>query len=179
MAALGEPLLMTVEQFDLLPERQDILQELHWGSLVNLSQPKGWHTKLQMKLADLLRPLSAKHGYVVVGLPFRAVAQYELRAGDVAYVSQARWDAVDDGYLPGAPDLVIEVLSPSNTKSQVREYAAVCLANGCEEFWVIDHDHKTLTVTHKDGRSTQYSAGMYVSLGLFEGANLPVDSIFG
>ena len=58
MAALGEPLLMMVEEFDLLPERQDVLQELHWGCLVNLSRPKGWHTKLQMKLADLLRPLS-------------------------------------------------------------------------------------------------------------------------
>jgi hypothetical protein len=39
-----------------------------------------------------------------------------LRAADVAFVTKARWDAVNDGYLLGAAELVIEIKSPSNTK---------------------------------------------------------------
>jgi Uma2 family endonuclease len=52
-----------------------------------------------------------------------------------AFVSKARWDEVNDGYLPGAPELVVEIISPSNTTTQIREYAALCLLNGCQEFW--------------------------------------------
>ena len=92
MAALGEPLLMTVEKFQALPERQDVLEELHWESLVTLSRPKPWHIKLQIRVADLLRPLLAGVGYVITELPFRAVPEYDLRAADVAFISRERWD---------------------------------------------------------------------------------------
>jgi Uma2 family endonuclease len=179
MAALGEPLLMTVAQFDQLPEREDVLEELHWGHLVTLSRPKGWHVKLQVTLADLLRPLSADWGHVITELPFRTIAEYDLRAADVAFVSKARWEIVNDGYLAGAPELVIEILSPSNTKRQIREYAALCLANGCEEFWVVDHDRKTITVTRRSGESVEYSQAMSLPVELLGGEAIRVDAIFG
>jgi Uma2 family endonuclease len=179
MAALGEPLLMTVEQFDLLPERKDVLEELHWGCLVTLSRPKPWHVKLQMKLTQLLQPMSSGLGYVVMELPFRAVSEYEVRAADVAFVTKERWDNTNEGYLPGAPELVVEILSPSNTKTQVREYAALCLANGCEEFWVLDQNGKTVTVTRKNAPPVQYSKGMQVPVSLLGGASIAVDVIFG
>ena len=179
MAALPEPLLMTVEQFDLLPEREDVLEELHWGHLVTLSRPQAWHVKLQVKLADLLRPVSTGRGYVITEMPFRTIAEYDLRAADVAFVSKARWDVVNEGYLAGAPELVIEILSPSNTKSQIREYAALCLANGCEEFWVVADNKKTVTVTDRSGQSVAYSKGMEAPLALFDAASIGVDLIFG
>jgi Uma2 family endonuclease len=179
MAAVPGPLLMTVEQFDLLPEREDVLEELHWGHLVTLSRPQAWHIKLQVKLAELLRPLSTGRGYVITELPFRTIAEYDLRAADVAFVSKARWDAVSEGYLAGAPELVIEILSPSNTRPQIREYAALCLANGCEEFWVVSYNKKTVTVTDRSGQSVEYSQGMEVPLALFDAASISVDLIFG
>ncbi len=162
MAALAEPLLMTVPQFGLLPERKNVSEELHWGQLLTLSRPKAWHVKLQMKLTPLLQPIVAKQGYVVVELPFRAVPEYDVRTADVAVAAKSRWDGANEGYLAGAPELVIEILSPSNSKSQIRQYAALCLANGCEEFWVVDHRNKTATVTKKDGHSVRYSAGIPV-----------------
>jgi len=179
MAALAEPLLMTVEQFDALPERQDVLEELHWGLLVTLPRPKAWHGKLQMKLTQLLQPAATGRGYVVMELPFRAVSEYDLRAADVAFISKARWDEVNYGHLPGAPEIVIEIVSPSNTKAQIREYAALCLLNGCQEFWVIDHKSKKITVTEKNGRSVVYWAGMAVPLTVIGGVELALDLIFG
>jgi Uma2 family endonuclease len=178
MAALAEPLLMTVQQFDLLPERKDVSEELHWGQFVTLSRPEAWHVKLQMKLTELLQPMAAEQGYVVVELPFRAVPEYDVRAADVAVVAKARWDEANEGYLAGAPELVIEILSPSNSKSQIREYAALCLANGCEEFWVVDYRNKTVTVTKKDGHSVRYSGGMDVPSNALGAASISVDLIF-
>jgi Uma2 family endonuclease len=80
--------MMTVEQFDMLPERQDVLEELHWGHLVTMSRPKAWHVKLQMKLTELLQPVASGRGYIVMELPFRAVSEYELRGADVAFVTR-------------------------------------------------------------------------------------------
>ena len=178
MAALGEPLLMTVEQFDLLPERKDVLEELHWGQLVTLSRPKAWHVKLQMRLTQLLQPIASGRGYVVMELPFRAVSEYEVRAADVAFVRKLRWDDANDGYLSGVPELVIEIISPSNTKAQLREYAALCLANGAEEFWAVDRKTETITVTNRDGQSIQYSTSMDIPITVLGSSAVSVDSIF-
>ena len=81
-------------------------------------------------------------------------------------------------YLAGTPELVIEIRSPSNTKSQIREDAALCLANGCEQFWVVAYNKKTVTVTHKSGQPVQYSQGREVPLPFLGGASIGVDAIF-
>jgi len=44
MATAAEPLLLTVEQYRQLPNREDVIQELHWGQVVTLTQPKMSHT---------------------------------------------------------------------------------------------------------------------------------------
>ena len=74
--------------------------------------------------------------------------------------------------------MVIEILSPSNTKPQLREYAALCLANGCEEFWAIDRIHKKVTDTDRNGQSIEYSSGMNVPLTVLSGTSVAVDRIF-
>lgn len=178
MAALGEPLLTTVEQFDALPERKDALVELHWGHSVILSRPKAWHVKLQMKIAELLRPLAGERAYIITELPFRAIAEYDLRAADVAVVLRERWDRIEEGDLMGAPEVVVEILSPSNTKDRLREYAALCLANGCQDFWTVDRTQRSVTATNRQGQSMSYTAGQAVPLTALDGRTVSVDDIF-
>ena len=55
MAAVVEPLLMTVEEYRELPQQSDVVQELHWGQVVTLTRPRMRHTKLQYRLVELLR----------------------------------------------------------------------------------------------------------------------------
>ncbi|MFZ0593913.1 MAG: Uma2 family endonuclease [Bryobacteraceae bacterium] len=178
VAALNEPLLMTVEQFYSRPERASVVEELHWGQLVILSRPKPWHIKLQMKIAEILRPLLEVDGYVITELPFRALREYDLRAADVAFVSKARWDQVGEADLTGAPELVVEILSPSNTKSGIREYAALCLANGCVEFWSVDRDAPTVTVTNQSGQSVVYRKGQSAPVLSGTKGQITIDDIF-
>jgi len=178
MAAAAEPLLMTVEQYRALPDREDVIQELHWGQVVTLSQPKMGHTKLQHRLVELLRPGTEKKGIVAYECPFRALPEYELRAADVAFVSHSRWAATDDDdNLHGSPELAIEVLSPSNTKSEMREKASLCLSTGAEEFWIVDPNRKSVTVMRRQGGTVVYGPGDRIPLALF-GGDLAVDQIF-
>ena len=49
--------------------------------------------------------------------------------------------------IRGAPELVIEVLSPSNTAAEIYEKEQICLANGAQEFWVVDPDRRQVKMT--------------------------------
>ncbi len=175
MAAL--PDLITVEQYRQLPDDGN-LYELHQGEIVIVSRPKPWHWFLQNLLVDLLR--ARLLGFVVgMEFAFRAVPEFDLRAADVAAISKERCAAMDiDDSLYGAPELVVEVKSPSNTKRKLELYASLCLANGCIEFWLVDRDSKTVTVLQRDGRRKTYGAGESLPLAAFGGDALPVAEIF-
>jgi Uma2 family endonuclease len=115
-------------------------------------------------------------------MPFRALPEYDVRGPDVALVSRERWNATDeDGYLQGSPELVIEVLSPSNTKAEMREKAALCLATGCVEFRVVDPERRTVSMTRRDGQNVSLGSGAgsgaQIHLAML-GADIAVDEIF-
>ena len=178
MAAVSEPLLMTVEQYRELPRPNNVVQELHWGQLVTLTRPKMKHTKLQYRLVELLRSRAGHKGIVASEVPFRALPQYELRGADVAFVTQERWAATDDDdNLQGSPELVIEVLSRSNTQAEMREKAALYLSTGAQEFWIVNPKRQDVTVLRREGGTTVYSIEHQLPLPLFEG-ELSVAAIF-
>jgi Uma2 family endonuclease len=117
---------------------------------------------------------------VRIEYPYRPLPEFELRAADVAAISRARWDAIDpDDNLHGAPELVIEVKSPSNTERQLRELAAICLNNGAREFWVVDIEKKAVTVMHREGLATVFPAGSAIPLAEFNAGSIAVEEILG
>jgi len=178
MAAIAEPLLMTVEEYRELPQRSDVVQELQWGQVVTLTRPKMRHTKLQYRLVELLRSRIGQKGIVASEIPFRALPQYELRGADVAFVSQERWAATDDDdNLQGSPELVIEVLSRSNTQAEMREKAALYLSTGGQEFWIVNPKRKEITVMRREGGTIVYGVGQVIPLPLFD-AELNLLEIF-
>ena len=176
MAAL--PDLITVAQYRQLPENDGAVYELHHGEVVVLSHPKPWHWRFQRRLVELLESLLPQF---VVGMEFafRAIPEFDLRAADVAALTRDRYDAMDpDVDLFGAPELVIEVTSASNTKRDLQDYAALCLANGCLQFWVLDRNAKSVTVVHRDGSRQTFGVGETLSLAAFGGDSLSVAEIF-
>jgi Uma2 family endonuclease len=177
MAAL--PDLITVAQFQELPEGGEYVYELQHGEVVALTRPKARHSKLQVRLRRLLEPQLNAFGEVTVEWPYRPLAEIELRAADVAVISRRRWEGIDpDDQLRGGPELVIEVKSPSNTRRQLQELAALCLANGALEFWIVDAEPATVSVVRTEGSAVVYSAGGAIPLAAFGGDELAVDDIF-
>jgi Uma2 family endonuclease len=178
MATVAEPLLLTVEQYRHLPVCKDVVQELHWGQVVTLTRPKMRHSRIQHRLVELLRPKVESKGIVAAEVAFRAMPEYDLRGADVAFVSQLRWDGADeDDNLRGSPELVIEVLSPSNTKVEIREKAALYLSTGAQEFWVVDPKRKTVSVATRDANPIVYGVEDCIPLRMFN-AQLEVELIF-
>ncbi len=155
-----------------------MVYELHYGEVIAVSHPKPWHWMMQTHLVKLLE---ARLPDFIVGMEFafRAIPEFDLRAADVAAIRRKRFEAMDpDDNLHGAPELVIEVKSPSNTKRQLQDLASLCLANGSIEFWVADRDSRFLTVIQRDGSRRTFGVGESLSLAAFGGGSLDVAEFF-
>jgi Uma2 family endonuclease len=170
---------MTVEEFAKLPETGAYICELRKGEVVQMTRPVFGHVRVQHRIQRLLAEAAGDPDAVYIEAPFRPLPEYELRVADVAYAPQERWNSISsNGYLPGAPDLVVEVLSPSNTAAEMLEKEQICLENGCREFWIVDQDRRQIKISTPEGRVTIYKAGKTIPLFFATGKTIAVDAIF-
>ena len=170
--------LMTFAEFEQLPNTPEgFPYELRHGELIKVAPPKIEHSRVQWQLRRLLESAAGDLGVVTTEIGFRALAEHEYRIADVAFVSKARWDSAK-GYLFGAPEMVIEILSPSNTLSEMLDREKLCLENGCQEFWLVDMERRQVKVSTPDGRTMTYRAGQEIPLPLLNNGRLAVDAIF-
>ena len=168
--------LVTFEELERIPESEG-RYELRRGELVKMPPPVHEHGLVQWQLLELLKAAVGEAGIVRAELGFRALPDYEYRVADVAFVAKARWESVPrKGYLQGAPEIVIEVLSPSNSAQEMLDKEQLCLENGALEFWVMNPFRKQVKVSTPDGRAMLYKPG--ASIPLLFGGSLNVDSIF-
>jgi Uma2 family endonuclease len=171
--------LMTVEEFAKLPETQAYICELRKGEVVQMTRPVFGHIRVQHRLQRMLGEAAGDPGAAYIEAPFRPLPEFELRVADVAYAPRERWDAVSSkGYLAGAPELVVEILSPSNTMSEILDREQICLENGCREFWIADLERRYVKVSTSDGRTATYKSGSAIPLFFASGKSLSVDAIF-
>lgn len=171
---------MTVEEFLALPEPvTGARPELHFGELVSGTLPKFKQIHMSRKLLFLLTEKLSAFGYVDKELPFRALSQNDCRAADVGFISNRRLSLIDpEDNLAGAPDLVIEVLSPSNSAAEMYERELLCLENGSIEFWIVNLEKSTIRVASKDAASRVYRKGETISLAAFGGGELNMNEVF-
>lgn len=127
----------------------------------------------------MLQPFAEGRGVLVMEFGFRALPEYEARRADVAFITYERLEgALAEDEFFGAPDLVIEVLSPSNTAAEIDDKEALCLANGCREFWVVNERRQTVRVTRPGEPVRWYRRGDSIPLEILGGGEISVEAIF-
>ncbi len=106
---------------------------------------------------------------------------YDVVVPDLCFVLNERRAIIGAKAIEGAPDLVVEIISPSNKRhDQVRKFALYA-TSGVREYWLIDIEARRLTIyTLRDG---QYQAepervGTVASVVL-SGLVVTVSSLFG
>lgn len=172
--------LLRVAEFARLPQPADgVRQELHHGKLVEFPPVRKLHTKLQRRLVSLLEArLNPAEQGVDKELPFRPGQEYEVWVADVALFSLALWEqTADDDYFRGVPEIVIEVLSPSNRASEMLDREAIFLRHGGREFWLVDPGRESVKVIRADGHSVVHDAGSAIESGAL-GESIAVRDIF-
>jgi len=170
---------MTVEQVRALPDPPGGRYELHHGELVKVSFPKRRHWRVQQRLVELLKAAAGNRGVVGPEFPFRPLPEYEFWGADVALVTHERDDRTDlDENLLGVPEVVIEILSPSNTVAEMNDKKATCLENGCVEFWLVDPKRRTVEITDRKFATVMYREGDQIPLAVLGDVKMSVAEIF-
>lgn len=170
--------MMTFAEFEQLPE-DGHRYELHHGVAMQRLAPAWGRYMRQTNLGDLLSGAAGDAGLAGIEFGFRPVPDYEYRIADVAFATRERVERVDPkGYFMGSPDLVIEILCPSNTVAEMREKKKLCLENGSTQFWEVCLDYREVEVSTQDGHTVTYRMGQSIPLFFAPGKSLAVDAIF-
>ncbi len=142
----GQP--WTVEDLWLLADDENSY-ELVRGDLLMMTPASTIHGRYAMRLGASLSIYAEEHN---LGEVYSAEAAFELqpppqrvvRAPDVAFVSKARIlpPEQEEGFWPIAPDLVIEIVSPSESQKEIREKIRDYFAAGTRLMWLVYPDEQ-------------------------------------
>lgn len=168
--------LLTFAELEQMPDTPDGRYELRHGELVKVPPPELPHFRMQRRLRELLQSAAPVTGVAEIEFAFRGLPEHEYRIADVGFVARDRWERATGRYFEGAPEIVIEVLSPSNTAAEMLDKEQLCLENGAKEFWVVEPAHRQVKVTTSDGKMAIYKAGQKIPL--FFGGEIAVSAIF-
>jgi Uma2 family endonuclease len=171
--------LITVAEFAKMPEMQNVRQELRHGEVVTMPPPTMRHYWTAQNLLTELKRLLGRTGRVGTEMPFRPLPEYEVWVADVAFLSKGRAEQTPyDGWVQGAPELVIEVLSASNTAVAMDERRAICFEGGCRQFWVVNAERKIVSVSTPDAKTITYRKDEQIELAEFGGGTLSLTDLF-
>jgi Uma2 family endonuclease len=141
---------LTVESLYAMPDDGN-RYELQAGLLVSEPLPGHRHGRIVMNLGAMLHDhvrqnrlgvvVTADAGFVLARNPDT------MRGPDIAFVSQPRADEERDNVraFEGAPDLAVEILSPSDAPAAARAKVAEYLAAGTKLVWLVDPESRTVT----------------------------------
>lgn len=92
-------------------------------------------------------------------------------------------EKLDELGCVGAPDLIVEILSPGNNKKELQLKYEVYEASGVTEYWIIHPDERTLLIYLLEGKkyspSRLFTLGDRVKSQALPGFELDLDGVFG
>ena len=112
-----------------------------------------------------------------------ANAEAEIVQPDLVFIRRERTTAlIGDKRITGAPDLVVEVLSPSTAHVDRRTKLPIYARYGVTEYWIADPDDRAIEVYILDGPSYRV-AGIFVAdetvnVGQFAEAGIALSAVF-
>ena len=162
-------------------ERYELLN----GNLMMVPAPNRKHQKVLSRLDRKLGDFTEEHGLGEVYVaPFDVfLSDTDVVQPDLLFISRAREHTLTDANVRGAPDLVIEILSPSTADRDLGYKRDLYGRHGVLEYWIVDPIGETVAVhQQRDGKlELAETVGRLDTLqtALLEGLQLKLDDIFG
>lgn len=146
---------------DYLSWKFDQALELIWGKIRPMSAPSRTHQKLSWKLTVIFDNHFKNHPCEAYAAPFD-VRLFDRRKSakadrDIYTVVQPDLCIVcdlaklDERGCLGAPDLVVEILSPGNSAKEMRDKKMLYAEAGVREYWVVSAAHETISRFNLEG----------------------------
>ena len=170
---------------DYLTTPADERYELLDGDLIMVPAPNLKHQHVLGNLHYHLRQFITEHG---TGRLFLAPCDVFLSDSnvvqpDLLFVSREREHLLSDGEkVRGAPDLVIEILSPSTADKDRGSKRELYGRHGVAEYWLVDPIAETISIHRQRGgvlaATDTFSRGQTLRSPLLAGLELRLDDVF-
>ena len=152
MAVPAQQTLMTAEELFELPN-DDYKYELVQGELIRMAPTGGEHGVLTVRVGICTRRLRTRRTILVsvCGAETGFILQRNpdiVRAPDAAFIAKARIPetGIPTAYWPFAPDLAVEVTSPSDRFTAVQTKISEYFSAGTRLVWVVEPATRTVYV---------------------------------
>jgi Uma2 family endonuclease len=165
--------------------------ELFRGKIYKLSAPNTLHMEVSMKLSNKLYNFLQGKPCKVFAAPYDVRLPVTNRKKDEEITTVVQPDLgvvcdpskIDARGICGAPDLVVEVLSPGNTRKELRIKHELYEEAGVKEYWIIYPSTQTVAVFLLETQGKFGSAKFYVNGDRLTAATVPgfemeMDDIF-
>lgn len=171
--------------------------ELIRGRIFKMSPaPTVLHQKISVKIENQFsyflkdKPCQMLHAPVDVKLKGRSFRKKKLRDDEIITVVQPDIIVVcdeeklnDPRSIDGAPELVVEILSPGNTKTEIKYKFDLYEENGVLEYWVVYPEYKQIHVfllneKEEYGKPVIYEANENITSTVLKGLSIPMNEIF-
>jgi len=155
--------------------------ELINGELRDKSMPIDVHGEIQSRLLFFLQgyvfahPIGKSYGEV----HFR-VSALNFFVPDAAFVSREKLQQITQpGFMPFAPDLAVEIISPSNTVTEMDRKIRSYREAGSVQVWIINPELQQVSVYYADHTAHTFEIGETLLGGdLLPGLSIPVADLF-
>lgn len=159
--------------------------ELLDGELIEVPAPRVDHQRIVLELATLLHTFVEERRLgVVLPAPCDVVlSDTDVVQPDLLFVAAERAHIIVPENVRGAPDLVVEVLSPSSAKRDRTQKRALYAKHAVREYWQVDPGAGTVTVLRLAGADFEidgvYGRGRTVTSPSLPGLHFNLDQVLG
>jgi len=170
-AVAMEPL--TVEDYRLLPEGGPRYQLIE-GDLFMAPAPNRYHQDISLNITLLLGRYLEKHPIgKLYTAPFDVYFdEINVHQPDLVFVSKKNRSILTCAGAEGAPDFIVEILSPKTAALDKKPKRRVFARCGVKELWLIDPDAKLVHVYFLQ-KDTEHSAATYQEKDTFASPHFP------
>lgn len=158
MASLPQTRTVTYEEWLALPEVEDAVEEVVNGEIRIVPPAKSRRARIVQRLNRALDRQLDPDRSLLLCCDFGLVIRKQPLTSRVPDIALWHADTVleQDGYFHSAPQLVVEVLSPANTRREREEKLADYAELGVPEVWVVSPEARTVEVLYlENGRYTR------------------------
>jgi len=177
----------TYDDYKSLPFSETKRYELLGGELLMVPSPSFGHQRISWELEyRLSQHVRERQLGLVLHAPLDVVFgegnEREVAQPDILFISNGRRGIIHEEEIRGAPDLIVEILSPSTADYDRRYKRTLYARHGVTEYWLVDPDAHTIEVLQRGARGYRraglYGKGQTLKSSLLAGLEISLDEVF-
>lgn len=166
-----QPETITLEQYESLPDEKRV--EVFDGVVYDMASPSQIHQSISMQLSTIINNyiLRKKGPCSIFSAPFDVKLSDTpliMVQPDIMVVCDK--DKLDEKRCNGAPDFIIEIVSPNNPSDDYIRKLYYYKNYGVREYWIVDPRRKIITVNYFEGNivSVQYPFDSTIKVNIYD-----------